>query len=309
MTDFDALSETALLDQFEVTSAMELLGQEIDELQFLLDPILPSIGLAMLAGPPKAGKSWFCLDIAQQLTDEGHEVYYIAAEDNSRRLKERLEQKAFKFPQNLKIHAGLSQPHPVPRGKDAITYIEEIYKKYKPNCIIVDTVASVLKPTANTKNYDVTVQEYEALRQLAANLGIAILVVHHTKKQTDYTQTPIEQILGSTGISATVETLMIMQNISGKRDRSLFVTGKDVEQDEFLLKWNGGGFDLHEDVLTAKLGGAQKEVLDYIKQNPECTQKQVVCGIKKGQGRVSKLINQLLEKNLITIKGKHYTAQ
>ncbi len=263
----------------------------------------------MLAGPPKAGKSWFCLDIAQQLTDEGHEVYYIAAEDNSRRLKERLEQKAFKFPQNLKIHAGLSQPHPVPRGKDAITYIEEIYKKYKPNCIIVDTVASVLKPTANTKNYDVTVQEYEALRQLAANLGIAILVVHHTKKQTDYTQTPIEQILGSTGISATVETLMIMQNISGKMDRSLFVSGKDVEQDEFLLTWNGGGFDLHEDVLTAKLGGAQKEVLDYIKQNPECTQTQVVRSLEKDQGRISRIISQLRGQGLITKRGKRYTAQ
>ena len=89
MADCGAPSETALLDQFEVTSAMELLGRELDELQFLLDPILPSVGLAMLAGPPKAGKSWFCLDIAQQLTDEGNEVYYIAAEDNSRRLKER----------------------------------------------------------------------------------------------------------------------------------------------------------------------------------------------------------------------------
>jgi len=309
MTDCDAPSETALLDQFEVTSAMELLGRELDELQFLLDPILPSVGLAMLAGPPKAGKSWFCLDIAQQLTDEGNEVYYIAAEDNSRRLKERLEQKAFKFPQNLKIHAGLSQPHPVPRGKDAITYIEEIYKKHKPNCIIIDTVASVLQPTASTKNYDVTVQEYEVLRQLATDLGIAILLVHHTKKQTDYAQTPIEQILGSTGISATVETLMIMQNIIGKMDRSLFVTGKDVEQDEFLLTWNGGGFDFHEDALTAKLGGSQKEVLDYIKQNPECTQTQVVRSLKKNQGRVSKLISQLREQGLITKRGKSYTAQ
>ena len=309
MTDCDAPSETTLLDQFEVISAMELLGRELDKLQFLLDPILPSVGLAMLAGPPKAGKSWFCLDIAQQLTDKGHEVYYIAAEDNLRRLQERLKQKAFKSPLKLKIHAGLSQSHPLPRGKDAITYIEEIYKKHKPTCIIIDTVASVLQPKASTKNYDVTVQEYEVLRQLATDLGITILVVHHTKKQTDYAQTPIEQILGSTGIPATVETIMVMENIVGKMDRSLFVTGKDVEQDELLLTWNGGGFDFHEDALTAKLGGSQKEILDYIKQNPECTQTQVVRSVKKNQGRVSKLISQLLEQGLITKRGKNYTAQ
>jgi archaellum biogenesis ATPase FlaH len=309
MTESDAPSKTSLLDQFEVTSAKELLSRKLNELQFIFDPILPSIGLAMLAGPPKAGKSWFCLDIAQKLTDEGHEVYYIAAEDNLRRLKERLQHKTFKFPLKLKIHAGLSQNHPVPRGKDAIRYIEEVYKIHKPNCIIVDTVASVLQPTANTKNYDVTVQEYEALRQLATNLGIVILVVHHTKKQTDYTQTPIEQILGSTGISATVETLMIMQNVNGSMDRSIFVTGKDVEQDEFVLTWNGSGFEFHEDAMTAKLGKSQKEILDYIKQNPECSQTQVVLGLKKDQGRVSKIISQFCEQGLVTKKGKTYTAQ
>ena len=309
MTDYDKPRETALLDEFEVISAMELLGQEFDELQFLLDPILPAVGLAMLAGPPKAGKSWFCLDIAQQLTDEGHEVYYIAAEDNSRRLKERLQQKTFKFPLKLKIHAGLSQTHPVPRGEDAITYIEEIYKKHKPSCIMIDTVASVLKPSANTKNYDVTVREYEAIRQLATCLGIAILVVHHTKKQTDFIQTPIERILGSTGIPATVETLLVMQNINGSMDRSIFVTGKDVEQDEFLLTWNGGGFEFHEDAITAKLGGSQREILDFIKQNPECSQTQIVQGLEKDQGRVSKIISQLREQGLITKRGKTYTAQ
>lgn len=183
MTDGREPSRKALLEQFQVTSAFDLLGKEFDELQFLLDPILPSVGLAMLAGPPKAGKSWFCLDIAQKLTDDGCDVYYIAAEDNSRRIKGRLQQKKFKFPLRLKIHAGLSQSHPVPRGRDAIRYIEEIYEKHKPDCIMIDTVASVLQPTANIKNYDVTVQEYETLRKLATDLGIAILVVHHKKNK------------------------------------------------------------------------------------------------------------------------------
>lgn len=309
MTDGREPSGKALLEQFQVTSALDLLGKEFDELEFLLDPILPSVGLAMLAGPPKAGKSWFCLDIAQKLTDEGCDVYYIAAEDNLRRLKGRLQQKKFKFPLKLKIHAGLSQSHPVPRGRNAIKYIEEIYREHKPQCIMIDTVASVLQPTANTKNYDITVQEYEALRKLATDLGIAILVVHHTKKQTDYAQTPIEQILGSTGISATVETLMIMRNITGKMDRSLFLTGKDVEQDEFLLTWNGGGFDFHEDAATARLGDAQTEVLDYIKKNPECAQMQVVHALGKDQGRVSRIISQLLEQSLIVKKGKSYSEK
>ena len=84
----------------------------------------------MLAGQPKTGKSWFCLDIAQVLTDEGSSVFYIAAEDNERRLQSRLKAKSFSNPQNLKLHAGLSQEQPIPRGSDALTYLRELHDAF-----------------------------------------------------------------------------------------------------------------------------------------------------------------------------------
>ena len=39
---------------------------------------------------------------------------------------------------------------------------------------VIDTVQSILNPSANNKNYDQTVEEYDALRKLAHRLGIAI---------------------------------------------------------------------------------------------------------------------------------------
>jgi len=70
--------------------ASELTAMAFAPLTFLCEKILPSVGLAMLAGPPKAGKSWQALTMAQEMINQGHEVFYIAAEDNHRRLKDRI---------------------------------------------------------------------------------------------------------------------------------------------------------------------------------------------------------------------------
>jgi hypothetical protein len=188
----------------------------------------------------------------------------------------------------FRCHAGLSQDAAIPRGQDALKYLEEIALRYAPSCITIDTVASVLKPHEKTGNYNVSVDEYAALRKLAHKQKIAILVVHHTKKTTEVSLSPLEQILGSTGITATVETILVMENIIGKKDRKLHVTGKDVEQNEFHLAWNGAGFDFCEDAEVAGLGSAQLEVYDLIKQYPRCSQGKLVNMIGKDQGRSQK---------------------
>ena len=90
--------------------------------------------------------------------------------------------------------------------------------------------------------------------------------MHHTKKKTEVSQSPLEQILGSTGITATAETILVMENVVGKKDRKLHVNGKDVDQNEFYLAWNGAGFRFCEDAEVASLGPAQFEVLELIKK-------------------------------------------
>ena len=60
--------------------------------------------------------------------------------------------------------------------------------------------------------------------------------MHHTKKKTDYETTPIDSILGSQAIAATVETIIVIEQAKGSQDVNLFITGKDVEQnDEYRL--------------------------------------------------------------------------
>ena len=103
-------------------------------------------------------------------------------------------------------------------------------------CIIVDTVQAILNPSVTNKNYDVTVEEYDALRKLAHKLSIAIIVVHHCKKTTDISSEPLEKVIGSIGITGTAETILVMEQLKGTQDCKLTVIGKDVEQAKSTLR-------------------------------------------------------------------------
>ena len=81
-------------------SAEELLSTPLPPVKWIIPDLLPA-GLALFAGPSKAGKSWLtlwlCLQVAQGKPMWGHEteprtVLYFSLEDTLGRLQERLYQ-------------------------------------------------------------------------------------------------------------------------------------------------------------------------------------------------------------------------
>ena len=119
----------------------------------------------------------------------------------------------------------------------------------------------------------------------------------------------MEKVLGSIGITSTVETILVMEHFTGKQDCKLTVTGKDVEQCEKYLAWNTHGFDIGDDVREANLGATQKLILELIREAPRCTQKYIVDTIDKDQGQVSKAIDRLVEVGLVVKKGLTLVAK
>ncbi len=297
------------LQQFGIKNASELLEMQFQPLNYYCDGIIPAVGLTLLAALPKTGKSWLALNFSKSMDKEGVAVHYLAAEDNERRLKSRI-QKVFPCGvKRLTYHAVMSSERVLPRGLEALEHIERVAIATKSKCIIVDTVQTILNPSVTNKNYDTTVEEYDSLRKLAHKLEIAIIVVHHCKKTTDISSAPLEKVIGSIGITGTAETILVMEQLTGKQDCKLTVTGKDVEQCEKYLAWNSHGFDIGDDVREANLGATQKLVLELIREAPRCTQKSIVDTIGKDQGQVSKAIDRLVEVGLVMKKGFTLIAQ
>lgn len=159
--------------------------------------------------------------------------------------------------------------------------------------------AAIRVPSQREKNYDETENEFAALRRLAHELGIAIIVVHHTRKSTGAEASPLETILGSQGIGATVETALVLQQDVGSRNITVYLTGKDVDQRDIAYRWDNPGFQPQGDPVVAQLGAFQRKCLDCIRQHPRCRQTLIELQLGGDKGQISKAVGKLVERGLV----------
>lgn len=293
-----------ILDGYSILSIDELTRKEFAPIKWLIEPLLPCPSLTMLAGPPKVGKSWLCLFLALEVANHGHEVLYVANEDNERRLKSRVIDVNPFPPNGIHFLAGISSSRLLPKGDDAHDFIRALKDRYpKLKCLVVDTLASIrAEPPTKSKKDDYTLseEEFSSLRKLAHELDLAIILVHHTRKATESDSSPVERLLGSQGIAATVETIMVMKQETGSQNVALHVTGKDVEQQDWVLPWQAPGFGWPREMTEARLGPFQHACLEYVKNHPRCMQAAVAEAFDKDPSQVSRAISKLLERGLLT---------
>ena len=294
------------LNGFTFSTAQELSQRHFEPIKWLKPRLLPLPNLALIAGAPKCGKSWFAMGMARDIVSDGNIVVYIANEDNERRLKDRYAKISDFASSNLIFMSGLSSEKSLPKGDAAHQFIRAIKAKYpKLKCIVIDTIQAIRDPNQKD-HYGVVEAEFGKLRKLAHELNITIVAVHHTKKKTDFEVEPLDQILGSQAISVTVETILILQRVVGSQDIDLFITGKDVvQQDDYRLCWTDAGFSNPQDRTYASLGPIQQEIVKFVKSHPSCTQNAIVEGLGKSKQQVNEALNRPIELGIIKlVEGK-----
>jgi hypothetical protein len=227
-----------------VFSASALKNITFKAVQYVIPGLIPE-GLTILAGKPKIGKSWLALDIALavaggrfvlgEIKPEQGDVLYAALEDNQRRLWKRI-RKVMATP-DLNWPASLTLATKWRRlDSGGTTDIQEWASSVaKPRIVILDTLAGV-RPDRNGKEtlYD---GDYRALRDLHSwsnENGIAVLVLHHTRKME--ADDPIDTISGSLGLAGCADTSAILSRTS--KGTTLYLRGRDVEEQEHAVVFN-----------------------------------------------------------------------
>src|SRR6266516_1820059 len=218
----------------------ELLARQLPPVKWAIPDILPE-GLTLLAGKPKLGKSWLALAMALAVASGGvalgtypvsqGEVLYLALEDNERRLQSRARQ----------LLASMSSvPNTIsfelrwPRlDQGGLTYLEE-YLQTHPDVrlVVIDTWARV-SPKAQHRQRSQYEEDYEALtplKHLADTYRVSILAVHHLRKMG--ADDVLDEITGSIGVTGAVDGALILKRERGQGEATLFVTGRDIEQEQ-----------------------------------------------------------------------------
>ena len=220
----------------ESKTCEEIMTTIYKPIEFYVENLIAQ-GLYILAGAPKVGKSWLSLDICLSIakgekvlgqpTSQGA-VLYLCLEDNFRRIQNRLYDMTDEPVDNLffsvladSIGNGL---------EEQIEFFKTEHSDLK--IVFIDTLQMIRN--SDEPSYSSDYKELTVLKNLADNLGISIVIVHHTRKSID--RDPFNMISGSTGLSGCVDgSMVLIETKRGSRKAVMHCVGRDIENCEISL--------------------------------------------------------------------------
>ena len=164
-------------------TAEELLSTPLPPVKWIIPGLLPA-GLALFAGPSKAGKSWLtlwlCLQVAQGKPVWGREiesrtVLYLSLEDTLNRLQDRL----FRLvgsedtPERLILQ---TECQSIGQGLEA-QIVSFLYNHSDTGLVVIDTLQKVRSCDQSGSMYANDYKDISTLKSLADKYGICILLI------------------------------------------------------------------------------------------------------------------------------------
>ena len=228
-------------------SGAALMEQDFVPAEFVVKGWLPK-GLCILGGAPKVGKSWLvldlCLHVAKGEPFLGMEVtqgtaWYLSLEDNNDRLCQRIACITPDVPDTIQLTSQEHAPGTMADGLPGV--IDNFMRKFPDTKLIVIDTMQLAKGTSKDPQYGGDYTDTGAFKAIADKHKVAMLLVHHLRKQNDHD--PFNRISGSTGVSGAADTLMILD----KKERNattalLSCTGRDIAQQELELEFDKTNF-------------------------------------------------------------------
>lgn len=228
-----------------IISAPELQKEVFPSTKYLVEDLLP-MGSSILAAAPKSGKSWFVLLMGLRIaagepfldykTNQAG-VLYLSFEDTLKRLQERMN----------KLLNKISPPHLFYFSTEKITLDEgllesldtQIREHPEIKLIIIDTFQKIRGQSAHGERwYEHDYREAGEIKEFMDERGLSVLFVHHTSKTKDKDD-PFNEITGTNGISGAMDTMLVLKkNTRQSQEATLYVTGRDVSQNELVIRHN-----------------------------------------------------------------------
>lgn len=224
---------------FQWISAADLKDKTFPPINWVIPNYLPQ-GVTVLAGRPKLGKSWLALDWAVAVGGgsetlgikcEGGDVLYAALEDTERRLKNRMTKMATAWPERLTFICSM------PRADEGGIELVRSFLEAKPNprLIIIDVLAKVRGGKGREEgNYEADYKAVTIWKALADEFGVAIVLVHHTRKMPSTDK--LEMISGTNGITGAADTLIILDRDG--QGASIAGRGRDLEEFDLAIQFD-----------------------------------------------------------------------
>ena len=227
------------ISQLHTVDGASLMSQPLRPPNFVVYSLLAQ-GLHILAGSPKVGKSWLALWLAVTVA-KGEPVWnmatkqgttlYLCLEDSVLRIQNRLFEITEDAPESVHFCTECA-----PIGQGLEEQIETFSAEHSGTVLVIIDTLQMVRPIHDA-TYANDYRDLSLLKRLADRLGLAILLIHHLRKEK--AEDVFHRIYGTTAISGAVDSsFTLMEERRGSSRAKLTCIGRDIEYRELELERN-----------------------------------------------------------------------
>ncbi len=236
------------MQKLQTVNAETLLYEPLEKPSFVVDSLIPT-GLSLFCGSQKIGKSWLmlklCLCVSQGIplwdmpTMEG-DVLYLCLEDTFCRIQDRL----FRLTDEAsgRLHFAVASDK---LSDGLIVQLEDYLKEYPDSRLIVIDTLQKVRTASKDNAYASDYGDISLIKDFADRHSLAVIVVHHIRKQND--SDVFNKVSGTTGLTGSADaTFVLEQESRASNAAKLYVTGRDTPYQEFTLRFRDCSWELVE---------------------------------------------------------------
>jgi len=286
-----------------VLSIEYLLNTQFPEPHWAIRGVLPE-GLAMLAGRPKAGKSWMALQMLRDVTSgqtfmgkwetTKSKALYITLEDGEVRLQTRLREQGWKPTPYAKIM--LHTDFAIIGGLDSIPRLTEVY-----GMILIDTFNRAMdKDQVDPKEMK---QVLSPIQEAAIRNHCAVVFIDHMPKGNrsgrDNEFSVINDVFGSIAKTGVADVIWGFYRDPATMTGVLAGTSRDFVDFKESISLQDGAWMVADITARAQYGELRHTVLDAIVNAGDISQSDIVTETGLNKGSISKALDYMSQFGLL----------
>jgi hypothetical protein len=290
----------------------ELLEEDFLPTRWVVPDLLPE-GVTLLAAKPKLGKSWLALGLAIAVASGGlalgkvqveqGDVLYLALEDSPKRIHQRSKQ----LLRGQAAPAALDVDTRCPRLDEGGLHLLEVWLQAHPDArlIILDTLAKIRGHTRSATLYGDDYASLEDVQRLAHGRSVAILVIHHTGKESR--EDPLDEVNATQGLNGVADNVLVLRRERGKATATLIGDGRELNGIELTLSFDaasGAWTQVEPPPADQPKTPERAEILDLLKaSDAPLSPRQIADTLGKHHSTVRSILVKMVQAEEIKMVG------
>lgn len=295
--------------RLKTISAHDILTSEWQAPEFVVVNLIP-IGLIILAGKPKVGKSWLVLQLCKAVAAgidfmgekvQQGKVLYLALEDTPARLKDRMRKQGWTtdLPCDF-LTVGDFKDQIGDFRKGGAEILANAIKTEGYKLVVIDTFSRTVF-TNQLEQHEMSAI-LDPLQAIAHRCGCALVIIDHMAKNAKTEEDPINDIFGSVAKGATLDTGIGLYRKRGSDEGKLLIDGRDIDgQKSLAIHFDSllGSWIYDGDVFTVKTTERRKQIMGVIHNMGPINQKDLAELLEISSAGVYQNVAYLIESGWV----------